>query len=433
MLKKLDESKYSIPTRLIYGKSVTEEWDYSHHVTPPISASSTFRLDSAGRGATGFEAIGNRELVERLGGPTYVYARMAEPNNDMLSHALAVAERAEVAVTFASGMAAVHAAVCVRLQAGDEIISHKTIYGCTYSMFTTRLPRFGVKTHFVDLKDPLAWVPLVTDRTRILYLEAPANPSLALIEVDTVCKKLKEINKTRPADRQILTVMDNTFATPWCQRPIEHGVDIVVHSLTKGISGFGTDIGGAVVTRQEFHDELILFRKDYGGILSPQTAWHILVYGISTLSLRLPRQIENALAIARFLETHPKVAKVAYPGLESFPQYDVAKRLMRDYEGNFAPGIIVFFSLKGKDPADALRSGQKMMDFIAQSSYTITLAVSLGQLRTLIEHPGSMTHRAYKPEEQLAFGFDPGGIRLAVGIEPVGDIIADLGRALDAI
>lgn len=427
-LKKLDESKYSVPTQLIYGKSVTAEWDYSHHVVPPISASSTYRLASAERGAEGFGAIGKGDEFN----PINVYARMSEPNNQMLQHVLATAEGGEVAVTFASGMAAVHAAVCFSLSAQDEVVSHNTVYGCTYSLMTKWLPRFGVKVHFVNLCSPELLRSAINERTRIVYLESPVNPTLELIDIPEITRIVAEINATRPPEKKILTVMDNTFSTPWCQRPIQHGVDIVVHSLTKGISGFGTVLGGAVVTRKEFQEELVLFRKDFGGVLVSHTAWNVLLYGISTLSIRMPRQQQNAVEIARFLEQHPKIAKVRYPGLPSFPQFEVAQRMLRDYHGDFAPGFMIYFTLKGA-AAESKERGREMMNFIAQNSYTVTLAVSLGQLRTLIEHPGSMTHAAYPAEEQLARGIDPGGIRLAVGIEEPADIIRDLDMALTSL
>lgn len=430
-LKKLDETKYSIPTRLIYGKSFTEEWDYSHHVIPPMTASSTFRLDSSQRGADAFGALGKPPS----GGPDamYVYDRMGEPNNNMLQYALALAEESEMAFTFASGMAAVQAAVIFLLDAGSEVISHSMVYGCTYSLFTEWFPRFGFKVQFANLTNAKSFVPLVTEKTRVLYLESPANPTLELLDLEAIMKEVREINKSRPADRKIITVMDNTFATPWCQRPAAFGVDVIVHSLTKGLSGFGTHMGGVVVTRKEFHERLFKIRKDFGGTLSPQTAWHILTYGVSTLGLRVPRQQENAQKIAAFLETHPMVEKCRYPGLESFPQYEVAKRMLRDYQGNFAPGFMVYFTLKGKDPEQSRQRGAKMMDFVAQNSYAVTLAVSLGQLRTLIEHPGSTTHVAYPAAEQVKAGIDPGGIRLAVGIENPDDVIRDLSAALDAV
>ncbi len=428
--KKLDDAKYSIPTRLIYGKSVAEQWDYTHHVIPPVTTSTSFRLDSAKRGAKGFGEIG-RNIVGDV--PIYLYDRMGEPTADMLQDALAIAEEGETAVTFATGMAAIHAALCFALSKDSEIISHTTIYGCTYSLMVNWLTRMGIKTTFVDFTDPKAFIKHVTENTRVLFLESPVNPTLQMLDTESIMAEVKAINEKRPANKQIITIFDNTFATPFCQRPLKHGVDIVVHSLTKGLSGFGTDMGGAVITRHEFREALILFRKDCGGTLSPMTAWHILVYGLSTLALRIPKQQENALKIASYLEKHPLVEKVSYPGLKSFPQAEIAQRMLRDYDGNFAPGIIIYFTLKGTSPEDSKRKGELMMDYTAENAYSITLAVSLGQVRTLIEHPGSMTHAAYPADQQVKLGIDPGGIRLAVGIENPDDVIKDLEGALNHI
>lgn len=432
-LKKLNESRYRIPTQLIYGKSYTPEWDYSHHVIPPISASSTFRLDTVQRGAKGFEEIGKLLPNDSVSAPVYVYDRMGEPNNALLQHSLAVAERGEIAVTFASGMAAVHAATLMRLREGSEIVSHKTIYGCSYSLFTRWLRNLGIKTHFVDLTNPDLLPSAVNAKTRVVYLESPVNPTLELLDLPAIANRVKQINAGRPPEERIVTVIDNTFATPYCQRPIEHGIDIVVHSLTKGISGFGTILGGAVITRGEFHEDLVHIRKDFGGILVPQTAWNVLLYGVSTLALRIPRQQRNAELIAQYLEQHPKVESVRYPGLSSFPQHQLARRMLKDYNGEFAPGFMIYFSVKGANPDDSKMKGARMMDFIAENAYTVTLAVSLGQIRTLIEHPGSMTHASYSAAEQIASGIEPGGIRLAVGIEEPSDIITDLDAALSAI
>lgn len=431
-LKKIQESSYGIPTQLIYGKSMTEAWDYEHHIIPPLTASSSFRLDSAQRGATGFNSFTTPHAS--TGAETiYFYDRMGEPNNNMLQHVLAVAERVDCAVTFGCGMGAVHAASAFLLSAGEHIISHRVVYGCTYSLFTTWLKRFGIETDFVDLRDPSALIPLIKPNTRVIYLESPANPTLELLDLPAITSLVKEINATRPSNRQLVTVIDNTFSTPFCQRPAEHGVDIMLHSLTKGLSGFGTDMGGVVCTRKEFEEQLVLFRKDFGAVLAPQTAWHILTYGVSTLNVRVPKMIANAKIVAEFLEQHPAVERVAYPGLKSFPQHELAQRMLRDYDGNFAPGFMVYFVLKGRNLAEQQARGLAMMDRIASSAYAITLAVSLGQLRTLIEHPGSMTHSAYPPEEQLRRGIDPGGIRLAVGIENPGDLIRDLEAALHVL
>lgn len=431
--KPVEDTNYSIATRLIYGKSHTDAWDYDYHVIPPVTQSSSFRLESASRGAAGFGAIGKLYPDDPGYDAVFVYDRMGEPNNAMLQQALAIAELKEEAITFASGMAAVTAACLFALEPGDEIISHRTVYGCTYSLFTEWLPRFGIKVHFCDLTNPNSFLGHLTEKTKVLYLESPANPTLELLDLPAIIGELKKVNATRSENRQILSVIDNTFATPYCQRPAAWGVDIIVHSLTKGLCGFGTEMGGAVICDRQYRDRLMLFRKDFGAILDPKAAWHILVYGVSTLPLRMRQQIENAQAIAEFLEQHPQVERVFYPGLPSFPQYEVAKRVLVDYDGNFAPGMMLYFTLRGKDAEDAKHRGEVMMNYIAESSYCITLAVSLGQLRTLIEHPGSMTHAAYSAEEQVRSGMHPGGIRLAVGIENKNDLIRDLELSLHAV
>jgi methionine-gamma-lyase len=430
-LKKLNDKEYSVPTRLIYGESLNTSWDYSRHVVPPITASSTFRLESTDRGAQGFEALGI-DARTASDAPIYVYDRLGEPTGDMLQKALAVAEQGECAVTYATGMAAVHAALTFTLEAGSEIIAHRTLYGCTYSLLTTWMPKFGIKVHFADLRDPNSIHPLLNDKTRVVYLESPVNPSLELVDLRAVAEIVRTANLARPESQRIISVIDNTFCTPWAQRPLTMGIDVVVHSLTKGISGFGIEMGGAIITRKEFFSQLVLHRKDFGGNLAPATAWSILVHGLPTLSLRIPRQQENAYKIAKFLESHPLVETVRYPGLSSFPQYEVARRQMVDYYGEFAPGFMLYFVLKGATLEESRIRGNKMMNAIAQNAYAVTLAVSLGQIRTLIEHPGSMTHASYSAEEQVARGIDPGGIRLAVGIEHPDDIIRDLESALEA-
>jgi len=363
--KKLDDANYSIPTRLIYGKTVAEQWDYSHHVIPPVTASTSFRLDSAQRGAKGFGEIGRNVVGDQ---PIYLYDRMGEPTADMLQDALAIAEEGEAAVVFATGMAAIHAAIYFAIDKNSEVISHNTVYGSTYTMLSNWLPRMGVKVHFCDLTDPKSFLPYVSENTRVLFLESPVNPTLRLLDTEKVVAELNQVNQKRPANQKIISVFDNTFATPFCQRPLKHGIDVVVHSLTKGISGFGTDMGGAVITRREFWEKLICFRRDFGGTLSPMTAWHILVYGLSTLKLRMIQQQANALKIADYLEKHPLVESVSYPGLLSFPQYELAQRLLRDYDGNFAPGIIIYFTLKGTSPDDSKKRGELMMDHVAQNA-----------------------------------------------------------------
>ncbi len=224
--------------------------------------------------------------------------------------------------------------------------------------------------------------------------------------------------------------MDNTFATPYCQRPIEFGIDFVVHSLTKGLGGFGTDMGGVVIGPAHFRDMLLLFRKDFGAVLGTKAAWSILTYGLPTLHLRLQRQIKNAIRVAEFLEAHPLIEYVNYPGLPSFRYYETAKKQMLDFQGNFSPGSLIYFTLKGKDFAEMKDNGKRFMNYAAENAYTLTLAVSLGHTRTLMEHPASMTHSMIPPEELLKAGIHPGGIRLAVGLENSDDLITDLNACL---
>lgn len=424
---------YTMESQLIYGKPKNPKWDYDHQLVPPVSSSTTFRLDSAQRGAEGFKAFANLQALKENKLPIYIYDRLGEPNKEILEEHLAYAENGESCVTFASGMAAISAILCVLAKAGDEIVSHRTLYGCTFSLMKNWLPRFNIKVKFVDLLKTKELKKTITDNTKVIYFETPVNPTLEIIDIAEIRKIIDEINKSRKESNKISIVVDNTFATPFCQRPLLLGADFVVHSLTKNIGGFGTEIGGAVITPLKYKPQILLFRKDFGGVLNNKSAWSLLVYGIPTLSLRLSRQQETALEIANFLENHPKVQIVHYPGLVKFPQYDLAKKQMIDYHGNFAPGSMIYFVIKGKTPKERQSNGAKFINYIAKNAYTITLAVSLGNIRTLIEHPGSMTHSAIPPEVQLKDGMDPGGIRLSIGLENVCDILNDLKKALKII
>ncbi len=210
-------------------------------------------------------------------------------------------------------------------------------------------------------------------------------------------------------------------------------MDFVVHSLTKNIGGFGTDIGGVVIGKKKYRDILMLYRKDFGGVLSSKSAWPIMVYGLPSLAIRMKTEIANAIKVAEFLIQHPKIDFVNYPGLPSFKFYELAKKQMIDFHGNFAPGNMIYFALKGKTPEEGRERGRAMMNYIAQNAYTLTLAVSLGHVRTLIEHPGSMTHSMIPTEEQIKEGIDPAGIRMSIGLENADDIIKDLEDALNQI
>ncbi|HYG77721.1 MAG TPA: aminotransferase class I/II-fold pyridoxal phosphate-dependent enzyme [Planctomycetota bacterium] len=432
--KKKSAPPYSLSSLLIHGQSKDKHWDYRHHVVPPMSSSTSYRLDSAARGARGFAEFGvgpvDPEDVQKS--PIYIYDRLAEPTRDMLEEALATAERGEIAVTFASGMAAIAAALGICVVTGQHIVAHRVLYGSTYSLLSSWLPKYKITTTLTNVNSVEELRQAIRRETRVVYFETPANPNLELIDMAQVKRVVDTVNKRRKADDQIRILVDNTFASPFCQRPIEHGADLVIHSLTKGICGFGTDMGGAVIGARSFLPLLLSYRKDFGGVLSPKAAWPILVYGLSTLALRVKRQEETALTVSEFLAQHPKVKAVHYPGLLSFPQHQLARRQMTDYHGNFAPGSLVYFILKGSHSASR-RLAERLIDRIARESYTITLAVSLGQVRTLIEHPSSMTHSSVPLARQIEEGIDPGGVRLSIGLEDSGDLIRDLARALSRV
>lgn len=428
-------NEYSTETHLIYGKAHSEKWDYSHHLVPPITASATFRLESAQRGAQGFvefaHTVEGKEISKKA--PIYIYDRLGEPNKDFLEDNLALAESGDACVSFASGMGAVAASLGILTAPGDQLIAHKMLYGCTYELLTLWYPRYHIDVKFADLTSTKNLERAITPATRVIYFETPVNPTLDLIDIETVSKIVAEENKKRGKRNRISVVVDNTFATPFCQRPIEVGADFVVHSLTKNIGGFGTDVGGAVIGPSWSRDRLLLYRKDFGAVLSTRNAWNALVYGLPTLATRLRRQQETASEIARFLAGHQKIEKVSYPGLEDFKQHSLARKQMRDFDGNFAPGSMIYFVLKGHSPEESRSRGEKLINHLAKNAYTITLAVSLGNIRTLVEHPGSMTHAAIPAAEQIKKGIDPGGMRLSIGLEKVDDIMRDLQEALNLI
>jgi len=427
-----DDSKYSMDTHLIYGKNISNKWDYSHHVTAPISSSTTFRLDSVERGAEGFMQFA-RSAIQGNEQPIFIYDRLGEPNKDMLEENLAYIEKGEMAVTFTSGMGAISGILGILTKSGDEIITHTTLYGCTISLFNNWYPRLNIKVNPIDLTKIENVKSVLTENTKVIYFESPANPNLDIINISELRKITDEINESRSDENKITIVVDNTFATSFSQRPIELGADFTVHSLTKGMGGFGTDMGGAVIGKSIYRDALLLYRKDFGAVLNTKSAWAILTYGLPSLALRQRHQIQSSMKIAEFLENHPKVEFVKYPGLKSHPQHETAKKQMIDFYGNFAPGSLIYFVLKGNTPEKTKDNGRKLMDFVAENAYTMTLAVSLGHTRTLIEHPASMTHSVVPADKLVERGIDAGGVRLAIGIENVDDILMDLEESLKVI
>jgi methionine-gamma-lyase len=298
-------------------------------------------------------------------------------------------------------------------------------------LMTNWLPRFGMKARFCDFLKPESVAAQITPATRVLYFETPINPTMELIDIAAIRSVADQANAGRDVRDRVLVIVDNTFATPFCQKPLRFGADLVVESLTKALGGFGTDMGGAVIAAKEHYNLLMLFRKDFGGVLSPRSAWGVLVYGLPTLATRMINMQKTAHRVAEFLSRHPKVAGVSYPGLECFPQNALARRQMVNSEGKFAPGSMVYFVLKGDDSKQT--RAERLADYLAEHAYSITLAVSLGQIKTLIEHPFSMTHAALPDEQKRAFGIHPEGIRISIGLEDWHDIIRDLELALERV
>ncbi len=367
-------------------------------LTPPVHFTSTFTFPDVESAGAAF--VGDK--------PAHIYTRISNPTLDLLERRMASLEGAESAVAFASGMGAITAVFWTLVQPGDELLVDKTLYGCTYAFFNHGLARFGVRVSYVDMTDTEALDEALLSGPKIVYFESPANPNMRLIDIQQTAVKAHAVGAR--------VVVDNTYASPCITRPIALGADLVVHSATKYLGGHGDLIGGLACGTQELMDEVRFYGlKDMtGAALAPFNAMLIL-RGLKTLGIRMREHSVNAEAVARFLDTRPEVSSVAWPGLESFPQYELARRQMR-YPG----GMMAFELNGGKDEAIAFMNRLKL----------IHRAVSLGDAESLIQHPASMTHSTYTPEEQAGHGISPGLIRLSVGLEDVEDILADLAQAL---
>ena len=368
----------------------------------PIYQTSTFIFDSAEQG-------GRRFALEEAG---YIYTRLGNPTTTVLENKIAVLEEGEAGVAMSSGMGAISSTLWTVLKAGDHIVTDKTLYGCTFALMNHGLTKFGVEVTFVDTSNLDEVKKAMKENTRVVYLETPANPNLKIVDLECVCK----VAHTTP---NTLVIVDNTFATPYMQKPLKLGVDVVVHSATKYLNGHGDVIAGLVVTNKELADQIrFVGLKDMtGAVLGPQEAYYI-IRGLKTFEIRMERHCKNARTIADFLNKHPKVEKVYYPGLESHPGYEIAKKQMKDF------GAMISFELKG-----GFEAGKTLLNNLKLCS----LAVSLGDTETLIQHPASMTHSPYTKEEREAAGITDGLVRLSVGLENVEDIIADLEQGLEKI
>ena len=367
-------------------------------LTPPLHLTSTFSFESA-------EAGGEMFAGEREG---HIYSRISNPTCDLLEQRIATLEGAEAGLALSSGMGAITAVFWTLLSPGDEVIVDKTLYGCTFAFMQHGLAKWGVKITHVDMTEPENLRTAISDNTRVVYFETPANPNMRLVDISKVSKIAHDAGAT--------VVVDNTYATPYLTRPIAHGADIVVHSATKYLGGHGDVVAGLVVGKLEQVTEIRLVgMKDMtGAVMAPFNAMLIL-RGLKTLALRMDRHCASAMKVADWLEAQPGVQTVHFPGLTSFPQHDVARAQMDQ------PGAMIAFELDG-----GIDAGRQMMNRLNM----IQRAVSLGDAETLIQHPASMTHSTYSPEEREAHGISDGLIRLSVGLEEVADIIADLDAAL---
>lgn len=371
-------------------------------LTTPIYQTSTFVFDSAEQG-------GRRFALEEEG---FIYSRLGNPTNMQLEEKIALLENGEACLSTASGMGAITSTLWTALKAGDHVVASKTLYGCTYAMFNHGISKYGIEVTFIDATDLDEVKNAMKENTRVVYLETPANPDLKLVDIQAV----SEIAHTVEG---CMVIVDNTFCTPYIQRPLELGADVVVHSATKYLNGHGDVIAGFVVGKKEFVDQVRLFGvKDMTGAVLSAFDAYLIMRGMKTLQIRMDRHTKNAIEVAKFLESHPNVEKVNYPGLESFPQYELAKKQMD------MPGGMIAFEVKG-----GLDGGKQLLN----SLELCTLAVSLGDCETLIQHPASMTHSPYTPEERAEAGISEGLIRISVGLEDVEDIIADLKQGLDRL
>ena len=367
-------------------------------LTPPLHLTSTFAFETA-------EAGGEMFAGDRAG---HIYSRISNPTCDLLEKRIATLEGAEAGLALASGMGAITAALWTLLSPGDEVIVDKTLYGCTFAFMQHGLTKFGVTITHCDLTDPDNLVDAISDKTRVVYFETPANPNMRLVDIEAVSTIAHEQGAT--------VIVDNTYATPYLTRPIEKGADLVLHSATKYLGGHGDVVAGLMVGSAELIQEVRLVgMKDMtGAVMSPFNAMLIL-RGLKTLALRMDRHCSNADVVADWLEAQPEGQKVYYPGLQSYEQHDLAKRQMDQ------PGAMIAFELAG-----GLEAGRSMMNRLEM----IQRAVSLGDAETLIQHPASMTHSTYTPEERAEHGISDGLIRLSVGLEEVADILVDLDQAL---
>lgn len=393
--------KMGFGTRAVHAGNVRDTQYGS--LTMPIYQTSTFYFDSCEQGG--------RRFAGEEGG--YIYTRLGNPTTTVLENKIAALEGGEACAAASSGMGAISSCLWSIAGAGKHIIADETLYGCTFALLSHGMTQYGVEVTFTDLSKLENLTANLRENTVAVYLETPANPNLKITDIELLAKTAHEYNP------EIFVVCDNTFASPALQNPLKLGADVVVHSATKYLNGHGDVIAGFVVGSAEFIAKVKMFGlKDMtGATLGPFESWLIL-RGLKSLEIRVERHTASAKKIAEYLYNNDKVEHVNYPGLPTHPGHEIAKRQMKDFGG------MISFEIKGGKEA-----GMKFCNALK----LCTIAVSLGDAETLIEHPASMTHSTYGPEDLKTAGISAGLIRLSVGLENVDDIIADMQQAFDSI
>jgi O-succinylhomoserine sulfhydrylase len=385
----LDELSQAIRIQI----PITGEMEHS----TPMYLTSSFRFDDAEDMRAAFADENNDNI----------YSRFSNPNVDEFVKKMCALENAEAGFATATGMAAVFASMFALMKQGDHLICCSSVFGSTHTMVTKYLPRYGIETTLVPANNNEAWENAVRPNTKMVYLETPTNPQLEIIDLEWAGEFSRKHN--------LILNVDNCFATPLLQKPVDYGADLIIHSATKWIDGQGRVLGGVIVGRPDLIKEIYLFCRNTGPSLSPFNAW-LLSKSLETLDVRMQRHCESAIQVAAALRQHKNVEWVKYPFSEDHPQYDIAKKQMK------AGGGIVCFEVKG-----GIESGRKFLNKLKMLSMT----ANLGDTRSIASHPASTTHSKLTEEERLSVGITPGLIRISVGLESVDDIINDLNQALE--
>lgn len=389
---------YKIETQTIHAGRINDE-QFGSLVTP-LYQTSTFIFETAKQGADRFSG-------DEAG---YIYTRLGNPTTRQLEQKLAALEGMEDAAATATGMAAISAAVMANVQAGDHIIASQALYGCSFALFSHMLTKFAIEVSFVDMTKASELEAAIQKNTKMVFLETPINPNLLVIDLTMVANFAKK--------HQLISICDNTFLTPMLQRPAEFGFDIVVHSATKYLNGHGDVVAGIICGSSEMIENIKLTAlKDIGGTISPHDAWLIL-RGLKTLHIRMKCHCENAQKIAEFLQQHPAIKTVHYPGLKSHQGYPYVGTQMK------AAGGVIAFEINGD-----IKDGERFIN----ATHLFSIAVSLGDAESLIQHPASMTHSPYTPEERAKAGISDSLIRISVGLENVDDLIEDIEKSLKQV